>query len=55
MKGMTQAVSRIGRALRQREKITLYGDYDVDGVCSTALLSLFLEQVGAQSVPGCRN
>lgn len=48
MKGMEAAVERIAQAIAAKEKITLYGDYDVDGVCSTALLSLFLEEVGAQ-------
>ena len=46
MKGMDVAVERLTRAIVGGEKITLYGDYDVDGVCSTALLSLFLEAVG---------
>lgn len=47
MKGMTGAVERLTRALRQREKVTLYGDYDVDGVSSTSLLYLFLKELGA--------
>ena len=47
MKGMTAAVDALCRAIAEKKKITLYGDYDVDGVCSTALLSLFLEEVGA--------
>ncbi|MBZ0220758.1 MAG: single-stranded-DNA-specific exonuclease RecJ [Candidatus Methylomirabilis sp.] len=47
MKGMEKAVERIARALREREKITVYGDYDVDGTTSTALLSLFLGEIGA--------
>ena len=46
MKGMDLAVERLTRAVVGGEKVTLYGDYDVDGVCSTALLSLFLEAVG---------
>ncbi|HEY1907894.1 MAG TPA: single-stranded-DNA-specific exonuclease RecJ [Myxococcaceae bacterium] len=46
MKGMAVAVERLIRAVVQGEKITLYGDYDVDGVCSTALLSLFLDALG---------
>ncbi|MBJ6763972.1 single-stranded-DNA-specific exonuclease RecJ [Myxococcaceae bacterium JPH2] len=46
MKGMTGAVERLTRALRQREKVTLYGDYDVDGVSSTSLLYLFLKELG---------
>jgi single-stranded-DNA-specific exonuclease len=45
MKGMDVAVERLTRAIAGGEKITLYGDYDVDGVCSTALVSL-LEAVG---------
>ena len=48
MKGMSEAVTRISRALATGEKITLYGDYDVDGVCSTALMSLFLSTLGAK-------
>ena len=47
MKGMAAAVERLTRALRAEEKITLYGDYDVDGVCSTSLLYLFLRELGA--------
>jgi single-stranded-DNA-specific exonuclease len=47
MKGMSAAVERLARAIVEQHRITLYGDYDVDGVCSTALLSLFLEAVGA--------
>lgn len=48
MKGMAAAVERLTRALRTGEKITLYGDYDVDGVCSTSLLALFLRELGAR-------
>lgn len=48
MKGMVAAVERLTRALRQGEKITLYGDYDVDGVCSTSLLTLFLRELGGR-------
>ncbi|CAM3666690.1 single-stranded-DNA-specific exonuclease RecJ [Corallococcus soli] len=47
MKGMTGAVERILRALRLKEKVTLYGDYDVDGVSSTSLMYLFLKELGA--------
>ncbi|PTL76194.1 single-stranded-DNA-specific exonuclease RecJ [Vitiosangium sp. GDMCC 1.1324] len=48
MKGMAAAVERLFRAIRQKEPITLYGDYDVDGVCSTSLLCLFLRELGAR-------
>ena len=45
---MSIAVDRLERAVRAGEKIVVYGDYDVDGVCSTALLMDFLEHVGAE-------
>ena len=47
MQDMAIAVARLERAVRAREKIVVYGDYDVDGVCSTAVLMDFLERVGA--------
>ena len=43
---MDRAVERIVRAIRQREKIVVYGDYDVDGVSSTAVMLDFLDAVG---------
>jgi single-stranded-DNA-specific exonuclease len=48
MRGMRPAVERLVRAVLRKELVTLYGDYDVDGVCSTALVSLFLEACGAR-------
>lgn len=48
MKGMERAVERLLRALREGERITLFGDYDADGVCSTALLAIFLGELGAK-------
>ncbi len=47
MKGMHAAVARIVRAVEEGERIALYGDYDVDGVTSTALLAGFLRACGA--------
>jgi single-stranded-DNA-specific exonuclease len=47
LKDLEQGVERIDRAIRQREKILVYGDYDADGVTSTALMLDFLEEVGA--------
>ncbi len=38
MPGMTRAAQRIVQALRNHEKIALYGDYDVDGVTASAIL-----------------
>ncbi len=45
---MDRAVARLMRALAGGERITVYGDYDVDGVTSTAILISFLRQIGAQ-------
>ncbi|MFC5700466.1 single-stranded-DNA-specific exonuclease RecJ [Cohnella faecalis] len=47
MKGMTEAVERIRRALKEGERIRVYGDYDADGVTSTALMSRLLAKLGA--------
>ena len=43
MKDMDKAVDRVIQALLQREQILIYGDYDVDGITSTAILILFLK------------
>ncbi|MDD6022273.1 MAG: single-stranded-DNA-specific exonuclease RecJ [Oscillospiraceae bacterium] len=48
IKDMDKAVEAIGSAIQNGEKITIYGDYDADGVTSTAILYLFLEAQGAQ-------
>jgi len=46
MKDMEKAVDRIKNALVKEEKIAIFGDYDVDGVTSTALLFTFLNNLG---------
>lgn len=43
MKGMDSAVSRVLKALEQGENILIYGDYDVDGTTSVAMLYSFLQ------------
>jgi single-stranded-DNA-specific exonuclease len=43
---MDKAVNRILSALEKKEKIIIFGDYDVDGVTSTALLVLFFRKLG---------
>ncbi|MFN0063978.1 MAG: single-stranded-DNA-specific exonuclease RecJ [Myxococcaceae bacterium] len=48
MKGMSEAVERLLRAVREREAVVLYGDYDVDGVCATAILASFMRELGAE-------
>ncbi len=50
MVGMEAAVARIVRAVEGGERIACYGDYDVDGVTSTALLAGFLQAAGADAV-----
>jgi len=45
--GVDAAVARIHRAVEARERIVVYGDYDVDGVTATALLMRALERLGA--------
>jgi single-stranded-DNA-specific exonuclease len=46
MKDMIEATSRIKTAIDRKEKIMIFGDYDVDGTCSVALLSMFLQSAG---------
>ncbi len=45
---MDKAVDRITRAIEAGEKITVYGDYDVDGITSTAVMVSFLKKKGAK-------
>ncbi len=42
MKGMRDAVNRLGKAIANQEKIMIYGDYDVDGTTSVSLVYGFL-------------
>ncbi len=46
MKDMDKATARLAEAIRNREKILIYGDYDVDGTTSTAILYIFLKEFG---------
>jgi single-stranded-DNA-specific exonuclease len=50
MKGMAAAVARLVHAVEGGERIACFGDYDVDGVASTALLAGFLRAAGADVV-----
>ncbi|ACF14714.1 single-stranded-DNA-specific exonuclease RecJ [Chloroherpeton thalassium ATCC 35110] len=47
MKDMKKASGRVLQAVRNGEKILIYGDYDVDGTTGTAMLVLFLKKLGA--------
>jgi single-stranded-DNA-specific exonuclease len=51
MTGMNRTVDRIRRAIKAREPIAIYGDYDVDGVTATALLVQTLLACGADARP----
>lgn len=46
MTDMMAAVERIGQALRDRQGIVIFGDYDVDGTTATSLLLLFFQGLG---------
>ena len=50
MKDMDRLTERIVKAVRSGERIVVFGDYDVDGVTSTAVLMDFLDRVGADAV-----
>jgi single-stranded-DNA-specific exonuclease len=47
------AVARILAAMDRREKVVLYGDYDVDGITSLAILARFLKPMGSRSRAFC--
>lgn len=47
MDGMEAATYRVIQALAENQLICVYGDYDVDGTCSTSVLYLFLKDLGA--------
>lgn len=49
LKGMDVAAERLAAAVMQGEKVGVFGDYDVDGAASSALLSRYLGAVGCQS------
>ncbi|MDB4694185.1 single-stranded-DNA-specific exonuclease RecJ [Flavobacteriales bacterium] len=48
MKDMREAVNRLHQAIEDEERILIYGDYDVDGTTSVAMVASYLEGVGGQ-------
>ena len=51
LKDMDRAVRRVRQAVEQGEPIAVYGDYDVDGITATCLLTQFLTARGGRIVP----
>lgn len=47
-KQMPLAVERVMAAITRRERVMIYGDYDADGICSTAILFLTLKNLGVK-------
>ncbi len=51
LQDMNTAVARINCAIEQRQSIVVYGDFDADGVCATALMTQALKSLGAVVSP----
>ena len=49
--GVATAAARLAAAVRAGETILVHGDYDVDGMCSTAIMTRVLRSVGGRVVP----
>lgn len=50
LKDMDLAIKRVYKALKHKEKILVFGDYDVDGITSVALLKTHLERLGIDTM-----
>jgi len=48
---MDKAVDRLARAVRDKELVFIHGDYDVDGICSTTLLTKAIRAFGGEATP----
>jgi len=51
LKGADKAVERLAKASENGETVLIHGDYDVDGICSTTIMTKVLRQFGANAVP----
>jgi len=51
MRGLAKAVDRLARACADGETVLIHGDYDVDGICSTTIMTRTLREFGAKPVP----
>ncbi len=50
LKGLEKACDRIIYAMKKKEKIVIYGDYDVDGITSVSLIINFLKKIGYDNI-----
>jgi single-stranded-DNA-specific exonuclease len=50
LRDMAAATVRLRRAVMAHEKVAIFGDYDVDGACSAALLSEYLKACGLETI-----
>ena len=50
MKDMDVASKRISQAITNKESLMVFGDYDVDGTSSVAMMSLYLESKGIKTL-----
>jgi single-stranded-DNA-specific exonuclease len=50
LRDMEAATERLRRAVMAREKVAIFGDYDVDGACSAALISEYLNACGLETI-----
>jgi single-stranded-DNA-specific exonuclease len=48
---MDKAVERLARAVREQELVFIHGDYDVDGICSTTILTRVIRGLGGKAKP----
>lgn len=51
LKGMKELTKRLEEAAQNNETVVVYGDYDADGICSTVMMSNFLEELGVNVIP----
>ena len=51
MRDMPKAVTRINQAIADGQRVAVYGDFDADGLCSTALMTQTLEALGCDVLP----